>query len=94
MDIKNIISYVYDISGIFVLWIAIHYIAANLYPRFCAETSLFGFIKSIFVTQAPHCVAMRWVIYNGGNIINSMWASIALWVTTKIFNGVFVPNRQ
>jgi hypothetical protein len=53
-----------------------------------------GFIKSIFVAQAPHCVAMRWLIYNGGNVINSMWAAVALWFSTKIFNNLLSVKKK
>jgi hypothetical protein len=57
---------------------------------FCAELSLLGFVKSIFVAQAPHCIALRWIIYNGGLAINSMWISIALWVTTKMLKKIVI----
>jgi len=90
MDFKSIINNIYEIAGIFILWIILHYIAANLYPLFCAELSIIGFIKSIFVTQIPHCVALRWVINNGSNIIHSMWVSIAVWFTTKVFKNLIV----
>jgi hypothetical protein len=83
-----ILKFFYDIAGFFILWITIHFCAANLYYRFCAEPTFIGYIKSIFVAQTPHCIAMRWVIYNGGNIINSMWLSIALWLTTKVCNKI------
>ena len=82
------LSYVFDITGVFILWIVLHFIAANLYPMFCAELSIFGFVKSIFVAQTPHCIALRWVIYNGGNSINSMWISLGLWITAKIFKNI------
>jgi len=78
-----------NIASVFILWIIIHYIAANMYAYFCAELSLFGVIKSVFVTMTPHCVAMRWVIYNGGNAINTMWISAGLWISGKIFKTVF-----
>jgi hypothetical protein len=84
MKFKNVFEFINEVAGIFVLWIIIHYISANLYARFCAELSIIGFIKSIFVAQAPHCIAMRWIIYNGGVIINSMWVSIAVWFTRKL----------
>lgn len=84
MDIKSIITTVYQIAGGIVLWILIHFAAANLYPIFCAEYTILGFIKSIFVAQAPHCIAMRWVIYNGGDVINRMWISIAIWISGKL----------
>jgi hypothetical protein len=32
---------------------------------------------------------MRWVIYNGGIIINNMWVSIGVWLTAKIFSNFF-----
>ena len=85
MNPKTIFSFIYEVAGIFIFWIVIHFMAANLYHRFCADLSIIGFIKSIFIAQAPHCIAMRWVIYNGGNMINSMWVSLAMWFTTKIF---------
>lgn len=72
-------------TGVFVLWIVLHFIAANLYSMFCAELSIIGFFKSIFVSETPYCIAMRWVIYNGGNAINSMWISLGLWITAKMF---------
>jgi len=85
MNIKSIFNTIYEVAGIFILWISIHFIASNLYAQFCAELTILGFVKSIFVAQAPHCIALRWIIYNGGLAINSMWTSIALWVTTKMF---------
>lgn len=90
MNIKSIFNAIYEAAGAFILWIIIHYIASNLYHRFCAELTLIGFIKSIFVAQAPHCIALRWIIYNGGIVINSMWISIAFWVTTKMLKKIVV----
>jgi hypothetical protein len=88
MNIKSILNTIYEVAGIFILWIIIHYSASNLYPKFCAELSMVGFVKSILVAQSPHCIALRWIIYNGGLAINSMWVSIALWITTKIFKKI------
>ena len=81
-------QFLYDVSGVFIIWIVIHYLAANLYSLLCAELTMIGFMKSIFVAQEPHCIAMRWIIYNGGNMINSMWLSIAAWFTTKVFKNI------
>ena len=88
MNFKSIFNTIYEVAGIFILWISIHYIASNLYPKFCAELSMLGFVKSIFVAQAPHCIALRWIIYNGGLAINSMWISIGMWVTTKMLKKI------
>jgi hypothetical protein len=86
--LKKGLKLIYDIAGLCIIWIIIHYAAANLYSTYCAEFTVIGFVKSMFVAQEPHCVAMRWVIYNGGNMINSMWLSIAVWLTTKLFNNL------
>jgi hypothetical protein len=83
--IDSIKHWIFNIGGVFIIWILLHFTAANLYARFCAELSLIGFIKSIFVAEAPHCIAMRWVIYNGGATIHTMWISIGVWFTGKIF---------
>ena len=84
VTIKKIIRTIYEVSGIYIFWILIHYIAANLYPMYCAEYGIIGFMKSIFIAQTPHCIAMRWVIYNGGIMINSMWISLSVWIVSKI----------
>jgi hypothetical protein len=82
--VKIFIKNVFGVIGIYIGWIILHWMAANLYPRYCAETSLWGIIKSAFVAPAPHCQAMRWVINNGGNMINQMWIVLGTWICGKI----------
>jgi hypothetical protein len=82
--LKEIIKNILEIVGIYILWIILHFVCSNLYPQFCAEVSLIGFIKSIFVVETPHCIAMRWIIYNCGNIIHDMWTSIGIWISGKL----------
>jgi hypothetical protein len=41
--------------------------------------SFLGFLLSPFMALSPHCQAFRWVIYNGGNIINMMWLLLGNW---------------
>jgi len=36
---------------------------------------------------------LRWIIYNGGNVINSMWSSIALWFASNFLIDCFVMRR-
>lgn len=91
MWIETIKEWIINIAGIFIIWIVLHYIAANLYAKFCAELNIIGFIKSMFVSEAPHCVALRWLIYNGGIAIHMMWVSMGLWITSKIFTNIFKP---
>lgn len=88
--LKTMLKIMNDVAGIFILWIIIHYSAANLYSMYCAELTMIGFFKSILIAQEPHCVAMRWIIYNGGIMINSMWISIAAWITSKVLNNLIL----
>jgi hypothetical protein len=94
MKIKELLMTIYEVAGVFILWICLHYVAANLYPSYCAETSVVGFIKSVFVAQAPHCIALRWVIYNGGIAINSMWITIAIWISSKLLRNVVSYEKK
>ena len=51
MNFKIILTTIYEISAGIIFWIVIHYAAANLYPMFCAESGIVGFIKSIFLCK-------------------------------------------
>jgi len=76
--------FIKNVAGIYIGWIFLHWVAANLYPKYCAETSFWGIIKSAFVAPAPHCQAMRWVINNGGSMINHMWIVLGSWICGKL----------
>jgi hypothetical protein len=39
---------------------------------------------SPFMAAAPHCQALRWGIYNGGNSIVSMWLTMGVWLVGYI----------
>lgn len=83
-QMKMVYDFVVNIFGIYLLWILLHFIAANLYPVYCAEMSIWGLIKSAFIAPAPHCQAMRWVITNGGSVITQMWVVFGTWICGKI----------
>lgn len=69
-----------SIFGIYLAWICIHYISTHLYVRFCVTSTIIGFIISPFIAPAPHCQALRWAIYNGGNSIIAMWFLLGAWI--------------
>jgi len=71
-----------SLYGIYFVWILLHYFASHLYIRFCVPGSLMGLIVSPFLTTTPHCQALRWVIYNGANMINNMWIILGSWIST------------
>ena len=88
MNYETFKQWFFDVAVIILIWISLHYLAANIYPKFCAEFTAIGFIKSIFVATSPYCIALRWIIYNGGASINMMWTSIGIWITGKVFKNL------
>jgi len=65
-----------SLFGYYLMWITLHYAAVHFYPTYCAPFTISGFILSPFMVSAPHCVAMRWLITEGSNVIVTMWVSI------------------
>jgi len=82
--INNIINPFIRAFGIYGAWILLHYASANMYVRLCAYPSVVGFIASPFLAASPHCSALRWAIYNGGNSISSMWVVLGIWLLSYI----------
>ena len=71
-----LITVIYSVFGYYFMWIGLHYLAVHLYPMYCAPLSVLGFILSPFMVSAPHCVAMRWLIAEGSNVIITMWVAV------------------
>ena len=67
---------IYSLFGYYIMWVALHYAAVHLYPAYCAPFTITGFILSSFMVAAPHCVAMRWLITEGANVIVTMWVAV------------------
>ena len=42
-------------SGIYLLWICLHYFSAHLYIKFCVPDTIVGFLMSPFMISTPHC---------------------------------------
>ena len=72
-------------SGIYLLWICLHYFSAHLYIKFCVPSTIIGFIMSPFLIMTPHCQGLRWIVYNAANIINNMWILIGAWIYSMIW---------
>ena len=79
-----IFTTLYSIIGYYVMWIILHYAAANLYPTYCVPLTIMGFILSPFMTSAPHCIAMRWLITEGSNVIVTMWVVLGTYAAQCI----------
>jgi hypothetical protein len=73
-----------NVSGIYLLWIFLHYLAAHLYVKLCVPNTIFGFILSPFMTATPHCQGLRWIVYNAANMINNMWIVLGAWICSTL----------
>ena len=76
--LKDLFQYLFPrpVVRLFVLyfiWISMHYLASHLYTMVCTPWSVKGFILSPLLIPAPHCEALRWVIYHGALRIHTMW---------------------
>jgi len=87
--IKSII-FIFNISSIYFLWIFLHYTSSHLYIKLCVPDTIIGFVLSPFMTATPHCQGLRWIVYNGANMINNMWIILGTWITANIL----VINRN
>ena len=68
----------------YFIWIFLHYLASYLYVKLCNHYSIFGFIISPIISNSVHCVAIRWVIIEGSNIILLMWIEFGKYVSSHI----------
>jgi hypothetical protein len=82
--LENIFKFIFGVSGIYLLWICLHYFATHLYVKFCVPSTVVGFLLSPFMTATPHCHGLRWVVYNAANMINNMWILCGTWVCSTI----------
>lgn len=73
------------VSGIYLLWICLHYFSAHLYIKFCVPNTIVGFLMSPFMIATPHCQGLRWIVYNAAGIINNMWILIGAWIYSVIW---------
>ena len=75
----EILQSIRKICGIYFAWIALHYAATHLYVYACTPGTLYGFAIAAFLAPTPHCQALRWLIYTGGNNIGAMWILLGAW---------------
>jgi hypothetical protein len=81
---RSCVQYMYGASSLYLFWIMLHYCSAQLYVYYCAPRGLYGFLISPFLVAAPHCRAIRWIIHNGGNMVDNMWIILGTWLCSKI----------
>ena len=92
--ISLIISKVKEVCGIYLLWITLHWLSSELYGRLCIGRTLYEFMLSPFVAPLPHCVALRWVIYNGGKMIEVMWIVLGKWLIEQLVQYKYYEEKK
>jgi hypothetical protein len=78
------IKFIIKASGVYLLWIILHYVASHLYVKLCVPNTLIGFLISPFMVATPHCQGIRWIVYNAANIINNMWILMGAWICSAL----------
>jgi hypothetical protein len=81
------VQYMYGASSLYLFWIMLHYFSTQMYVYYCAPRGFYGFLISPFLVAAPHCRAIRWIIHNGGNMVDNMWIILGTWLCSKIITG-------
>ncbi len=77
-------KFIFSVTGVYLLWICLHYFASHLYVKLCVPNTVIGFVMSPFMTATPHCQGLRWVVYNAANMINNMWIICGSFICSTI----------
>lgn len=73
------------VGWIYIIYCALHYCIPHIYTHLCVPMTIIGVLMSPFISQAPHCVALRWLLYNLGDNIKTMFMLLAGWFTNLLF---------
>jgi len=65
-------------------WIFLHYLSSHVYTYICTPSTIVGFLYSPFMVATPHCQAIRWVLHESSNVINTMWITMGTYLTSKV----------
>ena len=81
---KPVLKTAWKISGIYIIWIFIHFFASHLYVKYCTPYTIIGFITAPILIASPHCIGLRWCITHGASTITAMWIVIGTWFATRL----------
>jgi hypothetical protein len=81
-------------AWIYAFWVIAHYVSPHIYVWACIPGTITGFILSPFMAPAPHCQALRWLIYQGGNTIVSMWLLLGNWFMQLLIVPYILPGKK
>jgi len=89
--IIKIFKFILSITGIYILWITMHFFASHIYIELCVPKTFYGFLISPLLVATPHCQALRWIVYNGASTINNMWIILGTWICSNL---MFFTNNN
>lgn len=91
LSIRNCVDYCrplmgtfWKITGIYLIWIFIHFFSSHLYVKYCTSYTIIGFLSAPILIASPHCVGLRWCIMRGADTITTMWIVLGTWMATKL----------
>ena len=67
-----------------VNWYLIHITASNIYSKYCANWSLWGWFSGGLNAITPQCKAILWLQNTTSNGFSSWWMTTTTWFVTKI----------
>ena len=80
----NSLKLLLSVGKVYMFWIVIHYLASHMYPYFCTELSIYGFITSAIYVMTPHCRALAWLKTTSATAIENMWLVLGAWFCAKL----------
>ena len=83
-NLKKYIKYIWTVGKIYIIWIFLYYVSSHLYTYYCVPFTIVGFITAPMLVNAPHCVALRWCITHGAEVITSMWLILGTWLVSLL----------
>ena len=84
MKCRPYVGAVWNIIGIYIIWMIIHYTSAHLYAAYCTPYTFMGFLATPLLVLSPHCTALRWCIIRGADTITTMWIAIGTSIAARL----------
>ena len=74
---------VWNVVGIYLIWVTIHWTTVQLYTGWCVPATAWGLVFGASVgSQMPHCKGVLWLITNSSTAISNMWMLLGGWFIT------------
>ena len=86
-----------NVAFCYLSWVVLHFMAAQLYLKYCVGTTFLDMIYSIFYVPSPHCQGLSWAIYHGSKNITAMWFIMGTYMSSiflqKICSNMFTKKE-